>query len=812
MSSSGTYELGVDGPDRPPDPLDAGNSTDFVRQLNNLKRWAGQPSLRELRALAGTSTRPDGSVGHALPLSSTSALLNGRGLPRLPRMAYVEAFVAACLRARHRPAADIDGEVRRWLEAWRRLAAAEEPSTPTAHAGSRDTAMSWPTPRQLPAHLPRFVGRARELHQLCAVLDGTAGDGKVVVVSGIAGVGKTTLVMEWARLAAQRFPDGQLYVDLHGFSPAGSPVHPETAIRGFLIALGVPPARIPPDVDTRAALYRTLVADKRVLVVLDNAYDTTQVSSLLPGSRTCAAIITSRHQLGGLAAQGAHSLVLDVLNDCEARELLARHLGSGRVAGEPGAVDELVSWCQGLPLALAIAAARAAMQPTLALTALAEELRDKSTRLEALDAGELSGNLRVVFSRSYQALPPHAASLFRLLGLWSGAEIGLSATASLAGAPRSQVRVAVRALSNAHLLEEHRPGRHRMHDLLRLYAAERAGDDPEDARLAALRRLMDHYTGTACAADRLLEPHRPPVEPAVATNGGHCDQLADRSTALAWFDTEHPNLLAAQRQAFDLGWHSTVWQLTWTLTTYHTWRGLSDAELSTWQLALISTGHLDDPTIRIRAHRRLGVAHAQLGRHAEALDHLHRAITLARRLEDLPAQAHTHRALAWAHGRQNQNQHALEHATRALRLYEAMDNPVWVARALNAVGWYATRLGHYAQARNDCEAALALFRHHHDRDGEADTLDSLGYLTHQCGQRNDALCYYQRALVLYADLGNVHDQADTLDRLGQTHTALDDHEGARESWRQALAMYQAQHRHDDAERIRDQLRRLFRGG
>jgi tetratricopeptide (TPR) repeat protein len=806
MPSSEAYAMSVDELTTPPDPMEAACPADFVHRLNSLRRWAGHPSLRELRALAGTSTRLDGSQGPALPLSSTSALLNGRGLPRLPRMAYVEAFVTACLRARHHAPADIDAAVHRWLEAWRYLAAAGETITPApapdgGPADRQKACIPWCTPRQLPAHFPRFVGRVEELRQISAAL----GDCNVLVISGLAGVGKTALAMEWARHTTERYPDGQLYVDLRGFSPAESPVRPETAIRGFLITLGVPPDAIPVDADTRAALYRTLVADKRILVVLDNAFDTAQISSLLPGVPTCTAVITSRNHLGGLVAQGARSLALDVLNHAEAHELFGRHLGSGRMAGEPDAVRELVNWCQGLPLAIAIAAARIVTQPTLTLAALAEELRERSTRLDALDAGELSGNLRAVFSWSYRALPAAAATAFRLLGLAPGTDIGLSAVSSLTQTTRAQAHGILRTLEIAHLVEEHRPGRYRMHDLLRLYAAEQGHDEPDAIRLAASRRLVGYYASTAYAADRLLEPHRPPVEP---TAGCHPDPLPDQTAALAWFDTEHPNLLAAHRLALDLGWHSTVWQLAWALTTYHTWRGLGEAELSTWQCTLDSVGHLDDPAISIRAHRRIGGALTRVGRHADALDHLQRAIELAERVKDLPAQAHTHRALACAYGQRSQNRQALQHAMRALHLYQAMDDPVWAARALNAVGWYSARLGRHSQARIYCEAALALFRRHDDPDGEADTLDSLGFLTHQCGRHGDALGYYQQALTRYTELGNTHDQADTLDRLGQTHAALDNHASARRSWQQALGMYQAQHRPEDIQRIRDQLRHL----
>jgi hypothetical protein len=277
-----------------------------------------------------------------------------------------------------------------------------------------------PVPRQLPAHTPHFVGRAAELRQLSTLLDTTATTGGTVVITaidGTAGIGKTALALHWAHQAAQRFADGQLYVNLRGFDPSNPPVHPADALRGFLDAFEVPPERIPSSVDARAGLYRGLLTDRHVLIVLDNARDAEQVRPLLPASPTCLVVITSRNQLSGLITQqGAHPVTLDVLSPQEARALLVGHLGPGRVSAEPRAVTDLINHCARLPLALAIVAARAATHPGFALRILAKELADEHTRLDALDTGDPTTSVRTVFSWSYQHLSPPAARMFRLLG------------------------------------------------------------------------------------------------------------------------------------------------------------------------------------------------------------------------------------------------------------------------------------------------------------------------------------------------------------------------------------------------------------
>ncbi|GLY40439.1 hypothetical protein Amsp01_064620 [Amycolatopsis sp. NBRC 101858] len=425
-------------------------------------------------------------------------------------------------------------------------------------------------PRQLPAAPGWLVGRDAELAVLTRVV-AAGGTVPVCAIGGPAGVGKTALALRWAHDHLARFPDGQLHLDLRGFDPSGAPMAPKTAVRRLLGALGADPATLPLDEDELVARYRSLVAGKRLLVVLDNARDAAQVEPLLPGSETCAVLVTSRHRLTGLGVRGARLVDLDLLSEADARDLLARHIGPGPVADEAGAAADLVRWCAGLPLAVGIVAARATARPGFPLDVLVKECRDASARLDALDAGDLTSNLRAVFSWSYTALDPAEAEVFRLLGVAPGPDIALPAAAALTGLDGRRVRSVLRSLVGAHLLQEHVPGRYRMHDLIRLYAAELAGDE---ARGAALDRLTDVQLHTARSAACLLRPEHPVIELATAA-GGAPPEFEHRAAALAWFEAEHAGLLALRRAAAAHGRHRAVGQLAWLLSAYHTSRGLT---------------------------------------------------------------------------------------------------------------------------------------------------------------------------------------------------------------------------------------------
>ncbi len=669
-----------------------------------------------------------------------------------------------------------------------------------------------PIPRQLPAAPGLFTGRTAELARLDRALTPAAtpqGQGATVLVSaigGAGGIGKTWLALAWAHRRLERFPDGQLFVDLHGFSPTDEPVQPAVAVRGFLDALGVEANRIPTDLDAQAKLYRTLVAGRRMLIVLDNAATSDQIAPLLPGSPSCTVLVTGRHRLASLIDRhGARHLPLDVLSPEEARGLLAARLGAARVAAEPEAVDELIRLCGGHPLALSITARTAGTRPDVALAEAAAELRDLG--LEALDHDtDPAASLPTVLSWSLRYLTDTQRTVFALLGIAPGPDTTPPATAALTGLPDRSARRTLSGLENASLLERRPGGRYAMHDLVRRYAADTAHATlPEEVREAALVRVADFHLHTAHAADRLLDPHRVLVRPGPPAPGVHPHPLPDTDAALAWLDAEHATLLATQRIAATLGHHHTVWHLAWNLSTFHRRRGHRHDAVTTWQAALEAADHLPDPATRSRTHRLLGRACSRLGLHEQATTHLEQALDLALRHHDPTEQAHTHQVLALVWERRENDRQAVEHAQHALDLFRALDLPVWEAGALDVVGWFSARLGRFDTAREHCQAALILHRHHHNLQGEAATLDSLGYIAHHAGDHHQALDHYRHSLTLNRGLGYTYAVADTLDNIGHSHAALGQHEQARTVWREALQLYRDQGRDADAERVQHQL-------
>ena len=379
-------------------------------------------------------------------------------------------------------------------------------------------------PAQLPADLPMFAGREWELSQLSAMLrpgSEFAGTVAVCVIDGMAGIGKTTCAIHWAHHVAKHFEDGQLYLNLRGFDSSDSATAPTDALGAFLHSLGVPPRHIPGDPDTRAALYRSVLAGKRILIVLDNARDVKQVRPLLPGSPGCLVIATSRNPLTGLAmTEGARLLTLHLPSVLTAKEILERRLGTGRVAAELEAVEKIIQLCGRLPLALAIVSARAAAHPDFTLASIATDLRRTQGRLDAFGAAGLDADARTVFSWSYHLLTPRACRLFRMLSLQPATDITAAASASLLGVPPEAASQLVAELANTSLITEHRPGRYSFHELTRSYAAELSeSTDTNTERHEALARLLDHYGHSNFAAQVELKPHRGPIALETATAG-----------------------------------------------------------------------------------------------------------------------------------------------------------------------------------------------------------------------------------------------------------------------------------------------------
>ena len=484
-------------------------------------------------------------------------------------------------------------------------------------------------PRQLPAATCLFTGRVSELAALDGMLDGA---GRAVVIStigGAAGIGKTALAVYWAHQVAARFPDGQLYANLRGFGPADTPATSSEVITGFLDALGVPPNRIPVDLADQAALYRSLLAGRRVLVILDNARDGEQVRPLLPGSPGCLVLVTSRAQLTGLvAAEGAHQVTLGLFNHDDARDLLARRLGTQRIAREPEAVDELIHACARLPLAISIAAAQATTRPALSLGSLAVELREEPGRLDAFDTGDPVASVRTVFSWSYRQLSGPDAKVFRLLGMHPGPDFSLPSAVSLTGLPFGDARAALTRLARAHLLTEHVPGRYSFHDLLHSYAAEQAQvHDDSTERRDAVQRVLDHYLYTADAGTVLLNPTRVPLGLPAPDPAVRPETFSDEFQALAWFETEHQTLLAAVACASGQP-DARSWQLPWSMGTFFCRQGFWHEWVTTHQAALECAQRIGDRTGQAMVHHGLGVALNCLGSRPGACAQLRQAIDL----------------------------------------------------------------------------------------------------------------------------------------------------------------------------------------
>jgi tetratricopeptide (TPR) repeat protein len=345
-----------------------------------------------------------------------------------------------------------------------------------------------------------------------------------------------------------------------------------------------------------------------------------------------------------------------------------------------------------------------------------------------------------------------------------------------------------------------------MHDLVRLHAAERAvANQPAAERTAALDRLTSFYLHTAVAADRLLAPHRPPIDLAAPEPRDAAPEPHDAEAALDWFAAEHGCLLAAQRLAMDRGWHTRTWQLAWALNTFHLFRGHLREQVASWQAGLTAAEQLGQPRIQAMAHRLAGDACAFAGQHAAALDHLGRAISLAEQSGDPRDKGHGYRLLGRAWELRGDYAQALAAAERSLAEFRAAGDPVWEALGLNNVGWYQAHLGQLSEARACCEAALALYRSHHNREGEAATLDSLGYIALHDGRHDEAVHYYGLAHARYHDAGHAYGEADALDSLASVHAARGDLAATRAAGAQALALYQQQHRIADADRIRRKL-------
>jgi DNA-binding SARP family transcriptional activator len=684
---------------------------------------------------------------------------------------------------------------------------------PVAAPARRERAV----PRQLPADLPGFVGRAAELAQLSALC---AADrqprASIIAITGTAGVGKTALAVHWAHRVRAGYPDGQLYVDLHGYDPH-RPVEPGAALTRFLTALGMADHDVALDVDQRAADYRTAIADRRMLVVLDNAAATAQVLPLLPGTPSCLVLVTSRDSLGGLVIRrGAGRVSLDLLPMPDSVALLGTLIGH-RATADPVAAARLAGQCAQLPLALRVAAELANTRHPAPLSTLVSELADRSLRLERLDTEDDLTAVRSVFSWSYRDLPPLAARIFRLVGTHPGADFDAYAAAALAGTDLPRARHALRVLGRAHLIEAVGADRFGMHDLLRAYAGEvdRVGAaDPADpdpdpdagARRAALTRLFGYYLATAMAAMDRLYPAERSHRPCVPRHGGPTPPLSDEAGARAWLDTELPTLVALCQYGAGHGWHAHVAGLATGLSRYLEAGHYADA-LAIHDTALDSAnrsgdrsgqaaaqtnlgvvyrllGHYDlarEWLLRAAAAHRdlgeryglaralsnLGVVEDRLGRSGAAIGYHEQALIHLREIADRHGEASTLNNLAAGYEGMGRYEDATGTYLRAIELYRELDDPVGEAIILSNLGIVETRTGRYRPAAEHQHQALAIFRRLGHRYGEAAVLNNMGDTNVRTGEFGPAAEHQHQALTIFRQLGHRYGEATALNGLGE---------------------------------------------
>jgi DNA-binding SARP family transcriptional activator/tetratricopeptide (TPR) repeat protein len=652
-------------------------------------------------------------------------------------------------------------------------------------------AASWPvTPRELPPAVPRFTGRSAELQTLTRILDrgGVRGSEAIVIsaIGGTAGVGKTALAVQWAYQVADRFPDGQLYVNLHGYGPA-QPIAPGDALGGFLRAMGVSGSNIPAGADERAARYRSLLADKRMLIVLDNAGSADQIRPLLPGSAACTVVVTSRDALTGLvAADGAIRLDLDVLPPREAVSLLRTLIGA-RVDAEPAAAADLTVQCCGLPLALRLAAELAVSQPAMSLAGLVSDLADLRTRLDALDAGsDPRSQVRTVFSWSYRHLDAGPARFFRLLALHPGPDVEPYAAAALAGTTVPQARQALDVLVRAHLTQVTTSGRHGLHDLLRGYAIElTASLDTDEDRNAALTRLFDYYLRTASAAMDILFPAEQ-SRPRIVAPAAPVLTLAGPAAARHWLDAELAALTAAAAHMAGRGWPGHATGLAATLARYLRNSGRLSEAMATFGHALYAARRTGDRDAEITALINIGGVHWRQSRYDRARDRYQQALELSRDSGDRGGQARALTSLGLVETAQDRYEQAACYQQEAIVLFHAVGDRFGEARAVGNLGLARQRQGRYQEGVGYHRQALRQCREIGDREGETMALARLGTADLRRGRHHEAAVYLQQALAVCRDTGDAQDEAEILDRLGHAWLGLGRYGHAAAHFAQAL--------------------------
>jgi tetratricopeptide (TPR) repeat protein len=692
-----------------------------------------------------------------------------------------------------------------------------------------------PPPHELPPDVHAFTDRVEQLAEMDLMLastEETPSTAAVVIsaVSGTAGVGKTAFATHWAHRVSDRFPDGQLYLNLRGYGP-DEPVQPAAALASLLRSLGLSNPDIPPDLDERAARFRSLAAGRRMLIVLDNARSADQVRPLLPGTSSCLVLVTSRDALPGLVSRdGARRVNLDLLPHDQSTYLLRMLIGP-RVDAEPEAADSLVRHCARLPLALRIAADLVTDNPEATLAELVRDLADEQGRIDMLDAGDDPYTaVRAVLSWSYRNLDPEQARAFRLLGLHPGRDFNPVSAAVLFQTATTRARRLLDSLVRAHLLERTATGRYQMHDLLRVYAADLASqEEPEESRQAALGRLFDFFLHTASLAMDILFPQERDRRPTFPAGGGSPANLVDDAQAVRWLEVERATLAAVAAQTVDTTWAVYATLLSTTLYRFLDIHGHFDDAVTLHTLAVTAGRQRGDEAAEGRALHNLGVVYQRLGRYPEARDHLERAITVLRRAGGSLVEAlalvdlgHVHmllgrhdEALACDSAalrlfeivgdrtgqgqvlnnmglvldRLGRHEESVERTQRALALFRATDDRPRIGYALNDIGVVLQHLDRHREAKAYHEEALDLARATSDRALEAEALNGLGNAMRHVQATAEVLEYHEKALAIARDIGDRHEQAQAHEGFANAYEALGNAADARDRWRLALEIY-----------------------
>lgn len=686
------------------------------------------------------------------------------------------------------------------------LLVSTEPDAPAARV-TADPGQRPIVPRQLPSAVLTFVGRERELAALSAVLTPAGTATRMAVIAGTGGMGKTSLAVQWAHQHSDQFPDGQLFVNLRGFDTSLDPVSASQAMRSFLLAFQVEPQAIPENPQALAGLYRSVLADKRVLIVLDNARDTGQVTALVPGSPGCSVLATSRNRLTSLiSSHDSHLLPLDVLDARDARMLLTERLGPRRSATEVAAIDELVALCGGLPLALSITVGRVQEHPEFPMSALVGELHDAGSALSALDADpDLS--IRTVLSASDATLSAAQAEAFRLLGLAPGPDIGLPAASALLGRSYAATRTLLRELERASLVRQHTPGRFRMHDLVGLYAREQAEQHvPSTDREAALLRLAEFYLHTSTLAAELADPGSPRMSVGNPVDGHGPLPLRDAEEAWRWFGTEEQNLRAVHDVARRFDWHELVWQVPWTTGLFYDVSGRMFETIESWYAALEAARALGDLDKLSVAHRMIARGVSRNGDEAEALRNIEAAARTARQSGNITEQILTSVGAAEVHCRRGRVDLAVAEGTRAWQLAQGQSRSLRLTLAANLAWAYALDQ-EYDRSRDMATIALDLCTAREGREVRMKILDTLGFVARRTGKLQEAIGHLHAAHELCPP-SDTFSLADILCSLGETCFELGRHAEAERHLKQALRMYREQRRAQDVSRVETVLDRM----